>query len=134
MTKQLIKGIHHLSLRCKDLEKYNETVHFYKDILGLEVFKEFEMNGSPVMMLNSGGGCIEVFADAKTDMPTGIIQHFALKTDDVEACVEATQKAGYKITDMPTDYVIKDKKADYPIKFAFCVGPVGEILEFFAEK
>jgi len=134
MTKQLIKGIHHLSLRCKDIEKYNETVNFYRDILGLDVFKEFEMNGSPVMMLNSGDGCIEVFADAKTDMPTGIIQHFALKTDDVEACVETVQKAGYKITDMPTNYVIKDKKAPYPIKFAFCVGPVGEILEFFAES
>ena len=97
MTKQLIKGIHHLSLRCKDLEKYNETVHFYRDILGLEVFKEFEMNGSPVMMLNSGGGCIEVFADAKTEMPTGIIQHFALKLMMLKRVLKQLKKQGIKL-------------------------------------
>jgi len=134
MAKELIKGIHHLSLRCKDIKKYNETLHFYRDILGLEVFKEFETDNSPVVMLKAGDSCIEIFADAHVDMPTGIIQHFALKTDDVEACTEAVRKAGYKITDVPTDYIIEDKKAPYPIKFAFCIGPVDEILEFFCEK
>ena len=134
MSEKLIKGIHHLSLRCKNLEKYEETVHFYRDILGLEVFKEFEMDGYPVMMLNSGVGNIEVFADAKIDMPTGIIQHFALSTDNPDDCAKAVRDAGYKITIEPQDYIIKDKKADYPIKFAFCEGPVGEILEFFYEK
>jgi glyoxylase I family protein len=134
MSKNLVKGIHHLSLRCKNLEKYNETINFYKNILGLTVFKEFELNDFPVTMLDTGAGIIEVFSDAKIDMPTGIVQHFALKTDDVDTCINAVQKAGYKITEMPKDYIINDKKGDYPIKFAFCIGPVGEILEFFCEK
>lgn len=134
MAQQLIKGIHHLGLKCKGIEKFKETVHFYKDILGLKVYKEFEFEGYPVVMLTTGSGCVEVFADAKEEMPTGIVQHFGLFTDDPDACVKAVREAGYKITVEPVDLVLPDKKAPFPIRFAFCEGPAGETVEFFCER
>ena len=30
----LIKGIHHVSLKCCNDKEYEEEIHFYKDILG----------------------------------------------------------------------------------------------------
>ena len=41
--------------------------------------------------------------------------------------------AGYKITMEPTDIVI-GSTPPYPARIAFCIGPVGEELEFFCEK
>ena len=33
----MIKGIHHVSLECRDVKEYEHTIAFYKDVLGLPV-------------------------------------------------------------------------------------------------
>jgi len=56
---------------------------------------------------------------------------FAVK--DVDACVEAVRAAGYEITVEPNDIVIPSNPP-LPARIAFCIGPVGEEIEFFCEK
>ena len=38
----LISGIHHVAFKCRNEEEYKETIHFYKDILGLAVARSWE--------------------------------------------------------------------------------------------
>ena len=66
-------------------------------------------------------------------LPQGSIRHFALKTDDVDGCVKAVREAGYPITVEPKDVVIPSQP-EFPVRVAFCNGPVGEEIEFFQEK
>ena len=76
---------------------------------------------------------VEVFTDAEGQLPQGSIRHFALKTDDVDGCVKAVREAGYPITVEPKDIVIPSQP-EFPVRVAFCNGPVGEEIEFFQEK
>ena len=84
-------------------------------------------------MFDTGAGLVEVFTDAEGQLPQGSIRHFALKTDDVDGCVKAVREAGYPITVEPKDIVIPSQP-EFPVRVAFCNGPVGEEIEFFQEK
>ncbi len=33
----MIKGLHHVALRCSNLDNYNETLDFYENIIGMKV-------------------------------------------------------------------------------------------------
>ena len=63
----------------------------------------------------------------------GALRHLALAAEDTDACVAAVRAAGYEITMEPTDIVIPSNPP-YPARIAFCIGPVGEELEFFHVK
>ncbi len=127
---KLINGIHHVALKCKGVEEFQKTIHFYKDILGLDVARTW----------GSGNRCryhagyrlwySGIFASAEEDLPQGAIRHFALATDDVDACIAAVREAGYKVTVEPKSMAIQSEP-EFPIRIAFCIGPVGEEIEFF---
>ncbi len=134
MTNELVSGIHHTCLKCKDVEHFNKAVNFYKNILGFTVYKDFDFNGSPAAMLKCGDSILELFSDAGEILPTGIIQHFALQTKDTDALAKAVKDAGCEVTLAPQDVTIEDKTADYPVRIAFFTGPVGETIEIFQEK
>lgn len=38
----LIKGIHHVSMKCKNQEEYKKVVEFYNEILGNSCCKNME--------------------------------------------------------------------------------------------
>ena len=59
--------------------------------------------------------------------------NMALAVEDTDACVDAVRSAGYTITMEPTDICI-ESDPPYPARIAFCIGPVGEELEFFHVK
>lgn len=127
---KLIKGTHHIALKCVGEEAFRKTVSFYVDILGLEVVRTWGEGDSSGIMLNTGNSMLEIFANGTEELPEGNIRHFALETDDVEACVRAVRAAGYQITVEAVDKVIASNPP-FPIRIAFCIGPVGESLEFF---
>ena len=83
-------------------------------------------------MLSTGYGLLEVFASGEP-LPQGTIRHFALRTERVDDCVAAVRSAGYPITVEPKNVVIA-ADPPFPARIAFCVGPVGEEIEFFQEK
>lgn len=125
----LVKGIHHVSMKCCGEEEYNKTVEFYKDILGLTVARTWKAG----IMLQAGNNLIEIFRDGDTPLPQGVIRHFAFATDDVDACVKAVSDAGYEVFVQPKDIEIASTPV-FPARIAFCKGPLGEEIEFFQEK
>ena len=129
---KLIKGIHHIELECHTLENYEETVKFYKEVLGLEVLRSWGEGTDAGIMLSAGNCLIEIFAEGEK-LPQGTIKHFAFATDDVAACLDAVRKAGYRVIREAMDHVIPSDPA-CPITFGFCIGPVGEVIEFLAER
>lgn len=131
--KKLIKGIHHVSLKCCGEAEYEKTIDFYHRVLGMDIVCAWGEGQGAGAMLNSGSGLIEIFANGEERLEQGAIRHFAFATDNVEACVEAVKKEGYEVFIEPKE-VILDPTAAFPIKIAFCYGPVGEQIEFFHEQ
>lgn len=125
----LIKGIHHVSLKCCSREEYEKTVAFYRDVLGLETARSWETG----TMLCTGSGLVEIFNNADSQLPQGTVRHFALNTDDADACAAAVSEAGYEVFVGPKDVLIPSDPA-FPARVAFCRGPIGEEIEFFQEK
>lgn len=125
----LIKGIHHTSMKCTCDAEYERVKAFYAGVLQLPVCREWP-NG---IMLDTGSGIIEIFRDGEVPLPKGVIRHFALATDDVDACAQAVTAAGYPVFLGPKDSVIPSTPP-YPIRIAFCTGPLGEEIEFFQER
>ena len=85
------------------------------------------------MMLSTGDAMLEIFANG-TDLPgQGALRHLAFAVENVDDCVNAVRAAGYEITIEPKDIVIASTPP-YPARIAFCIGPVGEEIEFFKVK
>ncbi len=129
----LIKGTHHVALKCGSTEEFNKVIDFYTKVLDLTVIRSWGEGEEAGIMLSTGNSILEIFAAGKVSGSTGSIHHFALATDDVDSCVEAVRKAGYPITDEPHDIVIPSEPG-FPARIAFCIGAAGEEIEFFDEK
>ena len=55
--KGMIKGIHHVALKCCGKKEFENVMGFYQDVLGLEVLRSW----SEGIMLTTGAGIIEIF-------------------------------------------------------------------------
>ena len=131
---RLISGVHHIALKCKGMDEFEKTVHFYKETLGMAAVRSWgEGLGSGIMLDIGDGSMFEIFADAEDRLPQGAIRHLALRTEDVDAAVDTVREAGYEITMEPNDIVIQSE-VPFPARIAFAIGPVGEEIEFFCEK
>ena len=128
--KPMTVGIHHIALKAKGLQNFNQTISFYHDILGMPIVRTWGEGEGIGMMLDTGAGMLEIFANAPDTPAGGPLRHMAFEVTDTDACVEAVRKAGYKITMEPKDIVIASDPP-YPARIAFCIGPVGEEVEFF---
>lgn len=129
----LIKGIHHIALKCQGIEAFEKAKAFYGEVLGLKVERSWGEGENAGIMFQTGSGMMEIFANAPDLLPQGTVRHFALATDDVDACVAAVREAGYEVTVEPKDICI-GSVPPFPARIAFCIGPVGEEIEFFCEK
>lgn len=125
----IISGIHHIALKCCGAQEYEEAIHFYRDVLELPVVRSWATG----TMLNTGSGLMEIFSDGTERLEQGAIRHFAFAVENTDACIEAVRKAGYKVTMEPKDIVIPSSPA-CPARIGFCIGPVGEEIEFFHER
>lgn len=125
----MIKGLHHISMKCNTEEEIGKVKEFYIKLLGLKLIREWPDG----FMMDTGNGCIEVFTNANGEHCLGAIRHFALLTDDVDSLAKKVKDAGYEVFKEPTDNVIMSDP-EYPIRMAFCFGPLGEQVEFFCER
>ena len=128
-----IKGTHHIALKATNLDEYQKLVHFYHDILEMPIIRSWGEGEHLGMMVSTGDAMMELFSDGDAPLPQGAIQHLALATDDVDACIEAVRAEGYEITMEPRNIVISSEPP-FPTRIAFCIGPVGEDVEFFSEQ
>ena len=125
--KKLVSGIHHISLNTSSDAEYARVKDFYAGVLGLTVRAEWPTG----CMLDTGSGIVEVINNRKAPLPQGVIRHVAFAVEDPDACAAAAAAAGYEILTAPKDVTIAATPA-LPIRIAFCRGPLGEEVEFFA--
>ena len=126
-----IKGSHHVAIKSNGLEEFEKLVHFYRDLLEMPVLRSWGEGMEQGIMLDTGAGIMELFPNAEDRPGQGALRHLALATDDVDNCIETVRAAGYAITIEPKDINIG---GNYPARIAFCIGPVGEEVEFFHVK
>ena len=62
---RLIKGVHHIALKANSLEKYNELVHFYRDLLGMEEVRGWGEGEASGIMLYNGNSVMELMCGAQ---------------------------------------------------------------------
>ena len=125
----MIKGIHHISMKCGTIEELNKVKEFYISILGLRICRVWPDG----MMIDTGNGMIEIFTNAEGEHCLGAIRHVALLTDNVDEITDRVRSAGYEVIVEPNDRIIPSEP-EYPIRMAFCFGPLGEQIEFFCER
>lgn len=125
----MIRGLHHISMKCDSPEEFTRARAFYCGVLGLTVAREWPEG----MLLDTGAGLIEIFCNGPGERRKGAIRHFALSVDDVDACAAKVAAAGYAVFVGPKD-ICFDSLPPYRARMAFCVGPLGEEIELFAEK
>lgn len=128
-----IKGIHHAALKCRGVEEFQQTVAFYRDVLGLTVKRTWGQGVEAGAMLDTGSGLLEIFANGTNAPGQGAVRHLALATDDVDGCVAAVKAAGMTVFVEPKEIVIP-AETPYPARIAFFYGPVGEQIELFQER
>ena len=131
--KPQITGVHHIALKAKGVAAYKRLLAFYHDILGMPLVREWGEGEALGAMVDTGAGMLELFSNAADERGEGALRHLALATKDVDACIAAVRAAGYTVTMEPKNIVIASEPP-YPARIAFCVGPVGEEVEFFAER
>lgn len=125
----MIKGIHHISMKCDSAEDFAKAKDFYLNVLGLTAVREWPEG----IMIDSGCGLIEIFNNGCGERSKGAIRHFALLTDDADALAERIRIAGYEVFIEPKDIVITSVP-EYLARIAFCTGPLGEEIELFCER
>ena len=125
----MVKGIHHISLKSSSDEELARAKDFYLNVLGLSVCREWPGG----LMIDTGNGLIEIFANGTERLPQGAVRHFALATDDVDGLADRIRDAGYTVFVSPRDVTIPSEPP-FPIRMAFCTGPLGEEIELFMER
>ena len=127
--KVMIKGIHHISMKCGTAEELAKVREFYIELLGLKIVREWAEG----IMIDTGNGLLEIFTNAEGTRSLGAIRHMALLTDNVDEIAAKVKAFGYEVFIEPNDKVI-ESNPPYPIRMAFCYGPLGEQVEFFCER
>ena len=125
----LIKGIHHISMKCAAKEDFDRAKDFYTGTLGLSICREWPDG----IMIDTGNGFIEIFCNGEGERAKGAIRHVALLTDHVDELSDQIKMAGSEVFVEPPDVVI-GSAPPYPIRMAFCTGPLGEEIELFCER
>ena len=125
----MITGIHHISLKCGTKEEFDKAKDFYLNMLGFSVKREWPEG----IMIDCGSVLLEIFCNGEGIKTKGAIRHAAYATDDVDGIIARVRSAGYKVFIEPNDIVIPSVP-ECRARMAFCIGPLGEEIEFFQEK
>ena len=124
----MIKGLHHISMKCATKEEFEKAKSFYLDLLGFSIVRQWSQG----IMIDLGNTRLEIFCNGNGVKDLGAIRHMAFATDDVEEIVAKVKDAGYEVFIEPKDIVI-DSEPEFHARMAFCFGPLGEQIEFFKE-
>ena len=122
-------GIHHISMKCGTAEELEKAKAFYLDVLGFTLDREWPEG----IMIDTGSGLIEIFSNAAGIRSKGAIRHVAFSVSNVDDIATKVKRAGYEVFIEPKDIVFPSEP-ELRARMAFCVGPLGEEIEFFQEK
>ena len=125
----VIRALHHVSMKCKDKNLFEKAVSFYTEILGFKIKRRWAEG----VMLESGTADLEIFCNGEGIQSLGAVRHFALATDFVDELAAKVEEAGYEVFIKPKDIVIPSEP-EFHARMAFFYGPLGEQVELFCER
>ena len=124
----MITGIHHVSMKCGTAEEFAKAKDFYLNVLGLSVKREWPEG----IMIDAGNCLLEIFSNGPGIRSKGAVRHIAFGADDVDGIVQRVKDSGYSVFIEPNNIVIPSEPECHA-RMAFCLGPLGEEIEFFRE-
>ena len=122
----MIKGIHHVSMKCASPEELASAEAFYCGLLGLKIVRRWPEG----IMIDTGCGLIEIFCNGPGSRETGAVRHFALEVDDVDIVTGKLAAAGFRPYTGPKN-IIQASDPPYHARMVFFIGPLGEQVEFY---
>ncbi|MBO4347741.1 MAG: VOC family protein [Lachnospiraceae bacterium] len=125
----MIKGLHHISLKCGTKEEFEKAKDFYLNILGFKVVREWPEG----IMIDFGNGQLEIFNNGEGIKTKGALRHIAFATDDVDEMAKKVKDAGYEVFIEPKEITMRSEP-EFHARMSFCFGPLGEEIEFFMER
>ena len=125
----MLQGFHHIAISCADIDK---SIAFYTAIGGT-VYRTWGEGKSRACMIGFGKeNYLELFANGAPGRPADQnVVHFAFRSTDTAADFAKALAAGAVETKPVADFTIPSKPEPLAIRFAFCRGLDGEIIEFF---
>lgn len=112
------------------MSDFAASLRFYTEGLGFDLKLQFEEDGDPVALLDTGNGTyLELFSSGTERPSKDLFFHVALHAADCNAALERARAAGAKITIEPTDALLEGDIV-VAVRYAFCEGPDGEEIEF----
>jgi lactoylglutathione lyase len=99
----MLKKLLHTRYRVTDLEK---TVHFYKEVLGLEEVRRLTSGRGSQLVFFKAPGSEEQIEICKYDASGEVVvgpdlTHLAFEVDDIEAFAKHAAALGYPLSDGP---------------------------------
>jgi len=99
----MVKKLLHTRYRVTDLEK---TVHFYKEVLGLEETRRFTSGRGSQLVFFKAPGSEELIEICKYDASGPVVvgpdlTHLAFEVDDIDTFARHTASLGYPLSDGP---------------------------------
>ncbi len=133
MKNDSLKGLAHIGIFTINMEN---TLAFYKDILGMEVSYEKDLvrpgGTTKLGFVRAGSLVLEFIQPANTegilDKKGGIVDHIAIEVKDIEGLAGRLRTQGVAFE---TSDVVEIGELFDGVKNIFFSGPSGERLEFF---
>lgn len=128
----LIGGVHHISMKT---DHWDESMHFYCDVLGFMPGGKAEGMSARMQMLYAGGNVAIELTELKEkrtaaeEVNPPHYAHVALRVTDTAALMDKVRAAGVEIT-METKTI---HAGDIHAVIGFFKGPQGEVIEAFQE-
>jgi lactoylglutathione lyase len=116
----------HTGVVVADLER---SVRFYVDVLGLTVATRFTMGSEHLVFLRAGGAWVELIHDARVRPPGGVVDHLALRVEELDAWVRRLRERGVTLLDEQPIEV-----EELSARIIFCLGPDGERIELIERR
>lgn len=111
----------HAGVHVTDLER---SVRFYCDVLGLFYESRLAIGHEQLVFLRAGEGWVELVCDGGAPRGVGVVDHVALRVDDIEAVMDRLRGRGVQLLDAEPITA-----AELGARIAFCLGPDGERIE-----
>jgi methylmalonyl-CoA/ethylmalonyl-CoA epimerase len=101
---RMLEQIDHIGIAVKNLD---ETVAFYRQVMGLEVSSTEVLNGMKIAFLRIGDGELELLEDLTADGAIARhvakrgegIQHVAYRVDNIERALQEMRTKGIELLD-----------------------------------
>jgi glyoxylase I family protein len=122
-------SLHHVAVQTRDWE---ESLRFYRDLMGMRVIAEFGDDQRRLCLLETGGGGhIELYGPSDSSPRERFsgrsdpYVHIAFGTRDTRAALERVRSAGFTVTVEPVEL----QAGPLRVVIAFFIGPNGETIE-----